>query len=350
MKTIKIKGGTGDSSVFVGESLRNLAHYLPAEHAVIITDTHVWQRYGKEFPPGDVIQIGRGEKIKTLGTIEKLYDRLLQLKADRSTFLVGIGGGIVCDITGFAASTYLRGIRFGYVATTLLSQVDASVGGKNGVNFAGYKNMIGVFNQPEFVICDLSLLKTLPPKEISCGFAEIIKHAAIADDDMFSFLETHSAGALSLDMDVLEKLVNDSVKIKALVVGSDEKEKGERRKLNFGHTFGHAIEKTSGISHGAAVSLGMVLASAISVQKGLLSPADHSKLKNLLECYRLPVRAQLTTESIWDALQKDKKRESDRIHVVLLQGLGRAVVDRIPLAELKGYLEQFSEQRIKDHG
>ena len=349
MKTITIKGSTGDSTIFIGESLKNLSHYLPSGNVIIITDTNVWKLYGKGFPPFDVIQIGTGEEVKTLRTVETIYDRLIQLKADRSTFLVGIGGGIVCDIAGFVASTYMRGIEFGYVATTLLAQVDASVGGKNGVNFGGYKNMVGVFNQPKFVICDLSLLKTLPKKEISCGFAEIIKHAAIADIEMFSFLETNHDKALSLEMDVLEKLIHESVKIKASVVGKDEKEKGERRKLNFGHTFGHAIEKTTGISHGEAVSLGMVLASAISGQKGLLTREDQEKLKNLLEKYLLPVRSQMNNEAIWDALKKDKKRASDRMHLVLLQGLGRAMVKNIPIGDVKGYLEQYSEQQSKDH-
>jgi 3-dehydroquinate synthase len=350
VKTIHIKGRTGDATIFVGESMRNLAHYLPAASTVIITDTNVWNRYGKEFPPFDVIQIGMTEEVKTLRTVATIYDRLIQLKADRSTFLVGIGGGIVCDITGFVASTYMRGVGFGYVATTLLAQVDASVGGKNGVNFSGYKNMVGVFNQPKFVLCDLSLLKTLPKKEISCGFAEIIKHAAIADYEMFLFLEANHAKALSLEMDVLEKLIYESVKIKASVVGKDEKEKGERRKLNFGHTFGHAIEKTTGVSHGEAVSLGMVLASAISVQKGLLTREDHLRFKNLLQRYLLPVRSRMKNESIWDALQKDKKRESDQMHFILLQGLGRAIVENIPITDIRGYLEQFSERRINDHG
>ena len=341
MKKIQIKGRTGASAILVNESMQNIARYLPDEHVIIVTDDIVRRFYGNAFPSADVIQIGSGENIKTLDTVADIYDRLIRLKADRTTFLLGIGGGIVCDIAGFVASTYMRGIRFGYVATTLLSQVDASVGGKNGVNFGGYKNMVGVFNQPEFVACDMSLLATLPEKEISCGFAEIIKHAAIADSDMFAYLETHHEKALSLELTVIEKLVYDSVAIKAAVVGKDEKEKGERRKLNFGHTFGHAIEKTTGISHGEAVSLGMVMAAAISVQKGLLSPAEEIKLCGLLKTYRLPLRWQLNKASLWDALQKDKKRESERMHFVLLKGLGKAVIEQLPMNAVKGYLDWF---------
>ena len=341
MKKIQIKGKTGASAILVNESIQNIARYLPDEHVIIVTDDIVRPFYGKAFPPADVIQIGRGEKIKTLDTVADIYDRLIRLKADRATFLLGIGGGIVCDITGFVASTYMRGIRFGYVPTTLLSQVDASVGGKNGVNFSGYKNMVGLFNQPEFVVCDMSLLATLPEKEISCGFAEIIKHAAIADSEMFAYLEIHHEKALSLELTTLEKLVFESIAIKAAVVGKDEKEKGERRKLNFGHTFGHAIEKTTGISHGEAVSLGMVIAAAISVQKGLLSPAEEKKLCRLLETYRLPLQWRITKASLWDALQKDKKRESERIHFVLLNGLGNAVIEPLPMDEVQGYLNRF---------
>jgi 3-dehydroquinate synthase len=349
VKTIHIKGRTGGSAILIGETMKNLSEHIPSEDVVIITDSNVWDHHRNEFPSFETIKIGTGEGSKTLDTVTALYNRLVQLNADRSTILVGIGGGIVCDITGFVASTYMRGIRFGYVATTLLAQVDASVGGKTGVNFNGYKNMVGVFNQPGFVICDLSLLKTLPKKEIVCGFAEIIKHAAIADPGLFSYLEDNYAQALSLDMDVLENLVYESVKIKASIVSRDEKEKGERRKLNFGHTFGHAIEKTTGASHGEAVSLGMVLASAISVQRGLLSEEDHLKLKTLLANYQLPIHGVLKKESMWDALQKDKKRESNRMHFVLLQGLGRAIIRDIPILDVKEYLEQFSEQQDQDH-
>ena len=164
-------------------------------------------------------------------------------EADRASFIVGIGGGIVCDVTGYAASTYLRGLKFGFVASTLLAQVDAAVGGKNGVNWEGYKNMIGVFNQPDFVICDPLLLRTLPRREVLSGMAEVVKHALIADAGLFSYLEENGSGVLDLRPEVMERLVCDSVRIKSSIVNRDEREKGERRLLNFGHTFGHALEK-----------------------------------------------------------------------------------------------------------
>ena len=171
MKLIEIHGNRGDSAILIGERLQALGEYVPEDgQVIIITDTNVRHYYSKDFPSEGVIEIGTGENIKSLDTVQDIYGNLLKLEADRSSFIVGIGGGIVCDITGFVASTYMRGVRFGFVPTTLLSQVDASVGGKNGVNVGGYKNMAGVFNQPEFVICDLNLLRTLPEKEVLSGF------------------------------------------------------------------------------------------------------------------------------------------------------------------------------------
>lgn len=335
MKTLEIHGETGVSTLLIGEKLQHLNRYIPSENVVIISDTDVCRLYQDQFPVKDVIRIGTGEKIKNLDTVRFIYEKLVELEADRSCFIVGIGGGIVCDITGFVASTYLRGVRFGFVSSTLLSQVDASVGGKNGVNFGGYKNMVGVFNQPEFVICDTALLKTLPEKEVLCGFAEIVKHAAIADARLFVYMENHCEKALALDTGVIEKLVHDSVVIKSSIVNRDEKEKGERRKLNFGHTFGHAIEKTASIPHGEAVSAGMVLASALSVKRGRLSSGDAKRIETLLKKLKLPTGFKADRKTLLDALRKDKKRERDSIHFVLLQGIGNAIVEEIPIEELE---------------
>jgi len=195
---------------------------------------------------------------------------------------------------------------------------------------------VGVFNQPAFVICDLTLLTTLPAREISSGFAEIVKHGAIADAGMFSFIETHAAKALALDLAVIEKLVYESVKIKAAVVNQDELETGERRKLNFGHTFGHAIEKTTGIFHGEAVSVGMLIASAVSEANGLLKTVDTQRLQRLLQDLALPTEIEVDAERVWDALQKDKKREGGSIHFVLLEQIGRAVVRRLSIEDIRG--------------
>jgi 3-dehydroquinate synthase len=339
MKTFEIHGSTGDSFIHVGETLRNLGKYIPSKNVVLITDTTVKKYYENQFPSHPLITLKTGEKIKTLDTIRNIYEKLIEFEADRSTRIVGIGGGIVCDVAGFAASTYLRGVRFGFVSSTLLSQVDASVGGKNGVNFKGYKNLIGVFNQPEFVICDLDLLKTLPKKEILNGMAEIVKHAAIEDARLFAYLEKHSRKALSLDIEVIEKLVYDSIVIKSGIVNQDELEKGARRKLNFGHTFGHAFEKTAGVLHGEAVSAGMVTAAALSVKKGRLSAEDAERIKTLLQKIGLPVTIQAERKRVFDALKKDKKRKGDQIYFVLLNGIGNAVVDQIPIKELEAFFD-----------
>jgi len=325
----------------VGEKLENLSQYIPSDNVVIITDENVSRYYLKKFPEFKVITIGTGEGVKTLDTAASIYQELLGSDSTRSTFLVGIGGGIVCDIAGFIASTFLRGINFGFVSSTLLSQVDASVGGKNGVNHKGYKNMIGVFNQPEFVICDNLLLKTLPKRELLSGFAEIVKHAAIEDAGYFDYLEENHEKALGLDPEVIEKIVYDSVIIKSNVVNRDEKEKGERRKLNFGHTFGHAIEKTQKIPHGEAVSLGMVLAASLSVKKGLLAPEKAERLTSLLEKYKLPVKIDFDRNLILEALDKDKKRKGDNIGFVLLDDIGKSVIREIPIAELKSVIHEL---------
>jgi 3-dehydroquinate synthase len=343
MKTFEIHGSTGDSFIHVGETLQNLQNYIPSENVVFITDKNVKQFYKNDFPPHPVITIDIGEKIKNLDTVRNIYEKLVAVGADRSTFIVGIGGGIVCDIAGFVASTFLRGVRFGFVSSTLLSQVDASVGGKNGVNFKDYKNMIGVFNQPEFVICDLNLLNTLPKKEILNGMAEIVKHGVIEDASLFAYLEKHSQKALSLDVDVIEKLVYDSIIIKSAIVNQDELEKGARRKLNFGHTFGHAFEKTTGVPHGEAVSAGMVVASQLCVKRGHLSAKDAERIESLLQKIGLPVRIQAEKKSVLDALKKDKKRKGDRIYFVLLNEIGNAFVDQIPITDLEAVIHSWMD-------
>ena len=340
MKVANIKSHPRDSVIMIGERLDNLGKYIPTGRPIIITDTNVLACWGKHFPQGDVITIGTGEKIKSFNTVHYIYEQLLKLEADRSSFIIGIGGGIVCDIAGFVASTYMRGVRFGFVSSTLLSQVDASVGGKNGFNFGGYKNIVGVFSQPEFVICDLNLLKTVPQKEIMSGFAEIIKHGAIADKDLFIYLEENRERALALDFTVIEKLVYESVIIKSEIVNQDEKEKGERRKLNFGHTFGHAIEKTTKVRHGEAVSAGMVLAAELAVKKEVLAEKSSNRLTDLLDSYGLPVRLEFDATEVLDTLRMDKKREADQIYFVLLSEIGKAYVEAVAIQELEALIKR----------
>lgn len=343
MEMIQVKAKTGNSCVHIGASLHDLEKFINTRKSIIITDSNVFSIYGHAFPPCPVISIFPGEANKNLNTVQEIYEKLIDFEADRSTFIIGIGGGIVCDIAGFTASTYQRGLSFGFVATTLLAQVDASVGGKNGVNVRGYKNMAGVFKQPNWVICDTSLLKTLPESELLNGFAEIIKHALIADESMFDFLEKNHEHALGLDPGIIERLVIDSVIIKSKIVQRDETEKGERRKLNFGHTFGHAVENTQGISHGKAVSIGMAVASRLSVEKKGLSLHNMERILALLKSYGLPVHIAIDKDKVADAICKDKKRDSRNIHFVLLNRIGNAVVKTLAIDELLSVIDRWDQ-------
>jgi len=339
MQTIRINTDSKVSNILIGESLSNLPNYFPPGKTIIITDTNIQRLYGHVFPHVPVISIGLGETNKTIGTLDGIFDKLVEYEADRSTFIVAIGGGIVCDVAGFAASIYMRGLPYGFVSTTLLSQVDASVGGKNGVNFRGYKNMIGVFNQPEFVLIDTAMLNTLDDKEFRSGFAEIVKAAAIKSDRLFEFLETHHEQALNRDPEVLQKIIYDAVVIKSAVVEQDEKEKGERKKLNFGHTFAHSIEHNTGMLHGEAVSIGMMLAADLSVELGLLHRKAYDRLEQLLRKMGLPVEMKINYAELVAAMKKDKKRHGDELNMIFLDEIGSAVIKTISINQLeKRYL------------
>ncbi|MDT8389366.1 MAG: 3-dehydroquinate synthase [Lentisphaeria bacterium] len=341
---IIVTGSLRESAILVGGKLADLARHIPpnASHVFIITDKTVNRLYGDHFPDSaTVIEIGLGEDHKTLATMESIFQALIAAGADRQAFIVGIGGGIVCDVAGFAASTYMRGIDFGFVSTTLLAQVDASVGGKNGVNLDRYKNIVGTFNQPRFVICDTEMLTTLPPDDVCCGFAEIVKHMLIADAPMLDWLESRIDQALALEPAVINRLVEHSVKIKAAVVNKDEKEAGERRKLNFGHTLGHAVEKLTGVPHGQAVALGMVAAAKLSQLRGLLTTDDVNRIVAILEKLNLPATLGATPANLLETMTHDKKREGDGVRFVLLDGIGRAVIELISFAELGRVLDQM---------
>lgn len=345
MKTLEILGRSGVSRIVIGSSIGQLEEFCNLERSVIITDKTVRGLHGDLFPQCAVIEIGEGEESKTLKTVEWIYERFLELEVDRSTLVIGIGGGIVCDVTGFTASTYNRGIHFGFVPTTLLAQVDASIGGKNGVNFQRYKNLIGTINQPEFVLCDFDLLKTLPLSELKNGFAEVIKHGLIGDARLFSFLEEYGKKVLDLEPEAIERVVSDSLNVKARIVNMDEMEKGERRKLNFGHTIGHAIEKITGIKHGMAVSIGMVVAARLSQDKGMLSTRETQRIETVLKEFGLPLEIKAGKEAIIDAIKKDKKRTGHEINFVLLNGIGNAEVVPVRIKELEEVMDDLCQYR-----
>jgi 3-dehydroquinate synthase len=323
-----------NSQIYIGENYRNVRQYLPDKPCFLICDSNIhnyYQDFVEQFPH---IIIETGEKIKNWSTVESIIEQLLELGADRNSFILGMGGGVVCDIAGFVASVYMRGMEFGFISTSLLSQVDASLGGKNGINIGGLKNMVGVFNPPKFVICDPRLLNTLPAREVRSGFGEIIKHALIQDEELFTYLEDNREDLLNLEADLMEDLIYRAVRIKADIVQTDPLEKGERKKLNFGHTFGHAIENNSPLTHGEAVSIGMMLACLLSNEMGKLASQEIIRIQDLLNAYQLPVATGVKNETIIEYLSKDKKKENNRINFIMLEKIGKAIIQAIPVESL----------------
>lgn len=338
MKSIALSGSTGNSKILLGATFDQLGEFCDTESTVFVVDKNVLNLHGGKLSPYRLIEVEPGEQQKTLKTVDAIYDRLLEWELDRSSTIVGVGGGMVCDIAGFVAATYLRGVTFGFVPTTLLALVDASVGGKNGVNYRGYKNLVGTFKQPQFVLCDFAFLKTLPYNELKNGLAEAIKSGLVGDEVLFDFIKKNRQEIFSLDNDAIQEVVYDSLNVKIGVVSRDETEKGERRKLNFGHTIGHAIEKTTGCSHGEAVSIGMVIAAKLSERKGTLTGKDVERIEMLLSYFKLPVKFEGDREAIMDAIRKDKKREGEGIHFVLLDGIGKVRIEKIKICELQEVL------------
>jgi len=340
MELVEVKGNESFSRILIGESIDNLKNHTSNSKLFIITDGNVKRLYSDRFPIAPLYCIEPGETSKNFQTTINIYRWLLENNADRSSFIVGIGGGVVCDMAGFVASTFMRGVNFGFVATTLLAQVDASVGGKNGIDLDGYKNIIGTFNQPKFVICDISMLKTLPTIEFANGMAEVVKYALISDKSMFDDIEKHRTEILALNDGLIEYLVTRSVKIKASIVEADERENGLRRVLNLGHTWGHAVEKLMGIPHGQAVSIGLLFAANLSIAKGLLSIEERDRLENILSNFGLPTKTDANPKHIFEILQKDKKRENEFVHFVLMKGIGSVEVDKINLKELEKFIQK----------
>jgi 3-dehydroquinate synthase len=266
--------------------------------------------------------------------LQLIFDELLAHGADRQSMIVALGGGVVGDMAGFGAASFMRGIRFIQVPTTLLAQVDSSVGGKTGINHPLGKNMIGAFHQPVAVIADLNTLRTLPPRELSAGLAEVIKHGAIADADFLDWIEANTSALLACNTDAMAHAVLRSCEIKSAVVSADEREGGIRAKLNFGHTFGHAIESGLGYGewlHGEAVGCGMVMAADLSARLGQIGQADAQRLKQIIESMHLPiVPPKLGTNRFMELMQVDKKTEAGQIRYVTLASVGAARIQQVP--------------------
>lgn len=326
---------TSDSTLYVGRAEELLAELLPAGRVIVITDANIDRLYPHLVRRWEHIIIGGGEANKSLQTVAAIYDRLMAMGADRSTFILAMGGGIVTDIAGFVATTYMRGLSFGFLSTTLLGEVDASVGGKNGVNVGGYKNMVGTFSQPRFVISDVEMLRTLPLRELRAGMAEAVKSAIVGDAKLFDYIEARATEALYRDTEALSHIVLRSVAVKSAIVARDEREGGVRRLLNLGHTLGHAIEKlTRTMNHGEAVAVGMSLVAHAAVRRGVLKEDDAERIDSLLVRLGFDIVPPVPVADILREVRHDKKREDDTIHIVLPERIGCCRVERVAIDEL----------------
>lgn len=320
--------------------LQSLAPLNLAERKVcIVTETNVAPHYLDEVVSVFKTAAGTvttfifeaGEASKTLNTVQNLYEHLILAGFDRKDYLVALGGGVTGDLTGYAAATYLRGIQFVQMPTSLLSQVDSSIGGKTGVDFNAYKNMVGAFHQPALVYINLSTLLTLTESEYLSGMGEIIKHGLIKDIDYYHWMKAHQTQICSRDLSVMESLIYQSADIKRKVVENDAKEQGERALLNFGHTIGHAVEKLMNFSmlHGECVSVGMAAASWISKARGYIDETMYNDIMDTLKAFKLPVTISgLACEDIIKTTKLDKKMEAGHIKFVVLNPAGDAKIDK----------------------
>lgn len=344
-RTLTVKASNGDYDIVLGRGLLNQLGDLLASHSLdgrvrMIADENAWQLYGEMAERGlrrariEVAsrQVAPGEASKTLGTASALYDWLVETGTERRDVVVALGGGVVGDLAGFVAATFLRGLRLVQVPTSLLAQVDSSVGGKVAVDHPRGKNLIGAFYPPSLVVADTSTLATLPPREVSAALAELTKHGVIRDETLFRRIEESAERLLGLAPNVLDPIVARSIEIKAEVVQQDEKESGVRAILNYGHTIGHAVETVTGFEayrHGEAVAIGMVGAAEIAVGLGIMNPRDASRQEDLLRRLRLPVSIPgLSVDDLLPAMGRDKKAREGRVSWVLPQRIGSVTVRR----------------------
>ena len=344
--TVSIDLGDRRYDIVIGSALLDASaswERLPAAAtAVVVTNATVSPLYAgrllqalqRHYPHQLLIELPDGEAHKDWASLNLIFDRLLAEGCDRKTVLFALGGGVIGDMTGFAAACYMRGVPFVQVPTTLLAQVDSSVGGKTAINHPRGKNMIGAFYQPQRVVCDLDTLDTLPKREIAAGLAEVIKYGPIADPVFLDWIEQNIDALVARDKAALAHAVRRSCEIKAWVVGQDERESGLRAILNFGHTFGHAIETGLGYGewlHGEAVGCGMVMASALSVELGLMPAAFLDRMRRVVQRAGLPVTGPaLGVERYLELMRVDKKAEAGGIRYVLIEGLGHATLRAAP--------------------
>lgn len=338
MKRIEVNTKTNNYNIIISNNFNSLQEHLSKvgmdnKKVCIITDDNVSKLYldnlcniiSKITDELSYLVIPHGEANKNLDTINTIYKKMIEEKLDRESYLIALGGGVTGDMVGYASATYMRGNKFIQIPTTLLSQVDSSIGGKTGVDFDGYKNIIGAFHQPELVYINTNTLMTLPKKEISAGMGEVIKHGLIASKEYFNYIRANSSKIMNLDNEIMEQLIYESCVIKSKVVSMDEKEKGVRATLNFGHTIGHAVERLFDFNllHGECVGLGMVSAAYLSY---LLNQIDSSKLDEIKACiqsFNLPIKIDKLNElDIYNELYHDKKTKNNELNFILLNGIG----------------------------
>ena len=347
MKTLHVDLASRSYPIYIGTNLLEQPalfepHLKSSTTVFIVSNTTVAPLYAKTLT-NTLSQLGKtvrllelpdGESFKDWQHLQLIFDELLAHGADRQSMIVALGGGVVGDMAGFGAASFMRGIRFIQVPTTLLAQVDSSVGGKTGINHPLGKNMIGAFHQPVAVIADLNTLRTLPPRELSAGLAEVIKHGAIADADFLDWIEANTDALLACDTNAMAHAVLRSCEIKSAVVSADEREGGIRATLNFGHTFGHAIESGLGYGewlHGEAVGCGMVMAADLSARLGQISKIDAERLKRIIASMHLPIAPpKLGSQRFMELMQVDKKTEAGQIRYITLGSIGAARIQQVP--------------------
>jgi len=352
--TVDVDAATGRYAVLIGDGLASHLARLLEEHAIggrrfVVSNPVVWRFHGdtvtRALPDATLIQVPDGERHKHLATVARIYEALVRGEADRDATVVAAGGGVIGDMAGFAAATYLRGVRLVQVPTTLLAQVDASVGGKVGVNLAAGKNLVGAFYPPRLVVTDPGLLRTLPRREFRAGLYEVIKYGVACDAALFGRLQRELPAITDHRPEALVPVIAQCCRIKAAIVSSDEREAGPRRVLNFGHTAGHALETLTGyrrFRHGEAVGWGMLVAAEIAASRGLLEARDLAAVRGvIMQLGPLPPVADLPGSQMVQAMRRDKKVAGGRLHFVLPAGIGAAsVAGDVSGRELSAALER----------
>lgn len=339
MKQQNFKFSAASTEFYFAGGISQLRKITDPKATILLTDENVYKAHSKRFKGWNTIVLKAGEEYKVQATVDAVVESLIEMEADRKTTLVGVGGGVITDLTGYIASVYMRGLRFGFIPTSILGLVDASIGGKNGIDVGQYKNMVGVIRQPSFILHDMVFLNSLPQKEWENGFAEVIKHACIRDAAMFAALEENQLNTYQKKKTAICDLVERNALIKLKVVQKDEFQKADRRLLNFGHTLGHALETQYELLHGQAISIGMTYACHLSEQ--LTGFRDTERVVRLLEKYQLPTYASFDKAKTFNVLKMDKKRERKEMNYVLLDRIGKGVVKTISLKKLEQLIQQF---------